>query len=121
MAAGGPVPTVAGEMVRIMNELTFAKLRRANVLRSREVFHLFDDWSPCDWATAIAGEVGELCNLIKKTRRGEVVSRRRLEEELADAVIYLDLLAACLNIDLELSIVTKFNKVSRKRGSQTKL
>lgn len=93
-------------------------LRCVNVTRCERVFHKLDDWSPTDWATAMAGECGEACNLIKKLRRGEVVKVRAIADELADLVIYADLLAARLNIDLGKAVAQKFNEVSAKRGSE---
>lgn len=71
---------------------------------------------------AIAGEVGEACNVIKKLDRealglrGSRASMSELAEELADVVIYIDILAERCGIDLELAIVEKFNKTSEKYG-----
>lgn len=53
---------------------------------------------------ALAGEVGEVCNEIKKWSRedfglGELI--RRLEGELPDVLIYLVMLAEELGIELE--------------------
>jgi NTP pyrophosphatase (non-canonical NTP hydrolase) len=104
--------------------LTFNELREADVGRCNSgVFpgHTLDSWSPTDWACAVAGEVGEACNLIKKLRRGEIVSLEDIGFELADAVIYIDLLAARLGIDLGEAIREKFNIVSERRGSNARL
>lgn len=95
--------------------LTFQQLRRANVKRCEAVFHPLSAWSPNDWATALAGEVGEACNLLKKLRRGEPVCAQAIGDELADVAIYLDLLAARLDLDLEHLIIRKFNRVSSER------
>lgn len=111
------------------NNLTFEQLRVANVARCEDVFHGLNRWSLTDWATAMAGECGEACNEIKKMRRlddadvalDNEAERLRLRfniaTELADLVIYADLLAARLGVDLGLAIVSKFNAVSAKRGS----
>jgi len=116
-----------------MNELTFSKLRNANVKRCEDVFHPLDSWSPTDWATAMAGECGEACNNIKKLRRLDGTDgsldtkyeRTRLiyetGKELADLVIYADLLSARLGIDLGDMVANKFNEVSEKRGSKVTL
>ncbi len=52
----------------------------------REVTRLY-------WATALAGEVGEFCNLVKKLEeggaRGRGIRQDDLLEELADVDIYL--------------------------------
>lgn len=111
------------------NALCFDLLRHVNVARCEEVFHEIDDWSPTDWACALAGEAGEACNEVKKLRRLDGADRsadtreRRVAlalaigEELADTVIYADLLAARLGIDLGEAIRAKFNAVSYKRNS----
>lgn len=99
--------------------LRFSALRLANVKRCEEVFHQLHDWSPTDWACAMAGECGEACNLIKKTRRGEAIDVDDIGDELADLVIYADLLAARLGLDLGRCIVKKFDEVSEKRNSKT--
>lgn len=92
--------------------LTFAELRTKNVKRTAEAFHRVEAWSPTDWATAMAGECGEACNLIKKMRRGDLVHSSHIADELADLIIYTDLLAERLGIDLEEAIIHKFNAVS---------
>jgi len=117
----------------LQKPLNFDQLRLANVQRCEEVFHPLHDWSPTDWATALAGEAGETCNEVKKLRRldGADASidtpeeRERLRvaigKEIADLIIYADLLAARLNIDLSDAVAGKFNEVSIKRGSAVRL
>lgn len=101
--------------------LSFDGLRMANVARCNDVFHALDEWSPTDWACAMAGECGEACNEIKKLRRGENVTNEQIGDEIADLVIYADLLAARLGIDLGEAVTRKFNKASAKRGSNVTL
>lgn len=96
--------------------LDLATFRAANVRRNLEAFK-GGDWSANDWATALAGEVGEACNLLKKRRRGEDVPTGKIADELADVLTYLDLLAWNLDIDLADATVRKFNEVSRRVGS----
>jgi NTP pyrophosphatase (non-canonical NTP hydrolase) len=77
------------------------------------------DWSLDDWLVAVVGELGETLNVVKKLNRerdkivGNSVSadelRVQLADEIADTVIYLDLLAARLDIDL--NWMHCFNKV----------
>lgn len=74
--------------------LRFDDLREVNTKRCGEAFHPLDDWSPTDWATAMGGECGEAQNLIKKARRGEAIDPEDIGRELADLVIYTDLLGA---------------------------
>ena len=98
--------------------MTFADLKKKNRERCEEVFHPIDSWTPTDWACALAGEVGEACNLIKKMRRGDPkITRIDVGEELADVVIYADLLAQRLGLDLGYEVQMKFNLVSERRGS----
>ena len=97
--------------------LTFKRLREKNVARCEVTYHPLNDWSPTDWATAMAGELGEALGLVKKMRRGEPVNIDDIGDELADLIIYADLLAARLGINLDASIIRKFNKVSAKTGS----
>jgi NTP pyrophosphatase (non-canonical NTP hydrolase) len=102
-----------------MTDLTFAALRSANNLRQKQweagaTFTI--EYLGC----ALAGEVGEACNVIKKMARerlGAVGSRANitdLAEELADAVIYVDLIARKADIDLAEAIRAKFNQTSEK-------
>lgn len=101
--------------------LSFDELRVANVTRCEASFHPVADWSPTDWACAMAGEVGEACNLVKKLRRGEPIPLADIGDELADVVAYLDLLAARLGIDLGGAVARKFNSVSQRVGSDLRL
>lgn len=99
----------------------FSQLREANVTRCEKHFHKLNSWSNTDWACALAGEVGELCNFIKKMRRGQAVPIEKLAKEIGDIQCYLDLLAARLGIDLAKATIDKFNEVSRRKNSKIKL
>ncbi len=102
--------------------LDFLELRVASVVRCENSFKKsVDDWSPSDWAIATTGELGELCNLLKKRLRGEVIDQQDIADEIADTLIYLDLLAARLDIDLGEAVRRKFNVVSERVGSPIKL
>src|SRR5882757_2944807 len=105
--------------------ISFGQLRTVSLLRcDRWHPNGIDSWSLSDWATAVAGEVGEACNIIKKLNRirdgvrgnkasdGELSDK--LADEIADAVIYLDLLAARAGIDLGAAVVAKFNRTSEQ-------
>ena len=108
-------------------------LRLMNVKRCEEVFHPLNDWTPTDWACAMAGEAGEACNYVKKLRRldhgtntakdpqTEIEIIRAIGAELADTIIYCDLLAARLGLDLSVEIQAKFNEVSRRMNSKVRL
>ena len=102
--------------------LTFNEFSAANRERCEAVFHRIGDWSPTDWACAMAGECGEACNLIKKRRRGDGgIDSDMIGDELADVVIYADLLAQRLGINLGEAVRRKFNEVSERRGCHIKL
>jgi len=102
--------------------LSFHDLRQANVPRCAEAFHDPDSWSLERWALAMIGEAGEVCNAVKKIIREDGTgSVDALAEELADVIIYCDLLAARARIDLAVAVRDKFNRVSEKRGSAIRL
>lgn len=113
--------------------MTFDSLRYVNVKRCEEVFHPLSSWSPMEWACCMAGEAGEACNAVKKLKRiseGTNTSKdpqtkreaiNAIADELADTIIYLDLLAARLSIDLNTAVRNKFNEVSRRMNSTVTL
>ena len=81
-----------------------------------------NSWSLSDWAVALGGEVGEVCDVIKKLNRvrdGMGGNKKEpyelqadLQEEIADVYLYLDLLAQAAGIDLASAVKAKFNQVS---------
>ena len=106
--------------------MDFKEFSRLNASRC-ERWHTDRPWSLSDWATATAGELGEACNIIKKMNRNrdQIIGNDGpendsafmsdcLAEELADTLIYVDLLANAAGIDLESAVIAKFNKVSEK-------
>lgn len=110
-------------------KLSLAALRPVNVQRAREGFKCYDNQPLTYWTTALAGEVGELCNMIKKMQRVEKggidggssytakdINKEMLKEEIGGIAIYLDLLASLLDIDLEDAIMDTFNSKSEKYG-----
>jgi len=97
------------------------RLRAAQDKRQK----LWDDGGKLDLSylgNAAAGEMGEACNIIKKLERerlglpGSRASTEALADELADVIVYLDLIAAKAGIDLQAAIINKFNKDSVKHG-----
>lgn len=82
--------------------LEFKTLREANLARLPTYNNAkgepedCESWELLDWLLAMNGEVGELFNYIKKVRRGDFTLAEAwgmLAEELADVVIYMDILA----------------------------
>jgi len=103
-------------------DLTFKKLNEINTKRSETSFYKIDEWSPTDWGCAAAGEMGEACNKIKKLRRGDTIDIKiDIGYEIADVVIYLDLLCSKLGLKLEDVVREKFNITSNNIGSNFKL
>ena len=102
------------------------KLREANLQRVPFFGHTLYSWNPLEWAGALVGEAGEVANIAKKMRRRQdgcdanapplSVLREQLGYELADVLIYADLLAAREGIDLEVAVKKKFELVSQRVG-----
>jgi NTP pyrophosphatase (non-canonical NTP hydrolase) len=95
-----------------------------------------EPWSLADWSNAIAGEVGELANIVKKMRRIQTetlkqradeqdmgVLRAKALKEVADIAIYLDLMLEQLDPDAIMDdvIADKFNETSREFGFTERL
>ena len=115
-------------------KLDLAVMRPINVQRATEGFKCYDNQPLTYWTTALAGEVGELCNMIKKMQRVERggvdggssytakdITKEMLKEEIGGIAIYLDLLASLLDISLEEAIVDTFNSKSEKLGFNERL
>lgn len=88
-------------------------------------------WTLADWGNALAGEIGEVCNKIKKIRRIQLdMTGQQLRNqpdhvgpligdiagELGGAFVYMIALADALQIDLTDAIRDEFNKVSTEQG-----
>ncbi|MFT6461924.1 MAG: NTP pyrophosphatase (non-canonical NTP hydrolase) [Maricaulis maris] len=72
------------------------RLRDANLQRcARWHPNGVDDWSPAEWTNAVAGEVGEVIEVILQHGRSDAIVDP-LACEIADVLTYLDLLAAKL-------------------------
>lgn len=116
------------------NGLTFNTLREANIARLPEFKNKHgmpahsepdgSDWSPAQWLQAVVGELGEYANVRKKYERGDITEIEFLElaaDELADTVIYLDILAFRLGIDLGRATMGKWNRTSRRVGCNIRI
>lgn len=115
--------------------LRFDILRAINVRRCVRGFkHSLESWSVAEWTNAAIGELGEACNIAKKMLRHRdgvagnkgddrdlAKLRRKLGRELADAIIYLDLVAASQGIDLGAAVRETFNAKSEEIGAEERL
>ena len=109
-----------------MTHLTFGALRQANNIRQME-------WPGNDKADVafraieVAGEFGEVAEAVKKHLRaergikGSTATPSDVADEMADAIISLDLLADEMGIDLSEAVARKFNLTSVKYGLQARL
>lgn len=121
-----------GEVIR--GPLFFSDVTRVNVTRCKRWHPGFpkdDEWVISDWSNAMAGEAGEVCNVVKKIRRVECnlpgnrkpgpPLKAQLADEIADTFIYLDLLAFKAGVSLEQAVVHKFNIVSEELSMPERL
>ncbi|XYK81638.1 MAG: MazG-like family protein [Labrenzia sp.] len=106
--------------------MKFSNLRQANITRQKE-------WPGNDQADIafrgleVAGEFGEVAEALKKYLRGtrgikgSTAELQDVANEMADAIIALDLLANQMGIDLGAAVTRKFNTTSEKYGLVTRL
>lgn len=102
-------------------DLTFKRFHAVNTARAHADIKHSHSWIPLAWGGALAGEVGELCNYLKKMSRGDKIEKEVLAHEISDIMTYLSLIADKLDIDMEAAIIKKFNIVSKRWGSKFKL
>lgn len=109
--------------------LDFKKFSEVNANRAVEGFKTYKNVPITYWTTALSGEMGELCNMVKKMERvahggidggssytAKDITPEMLKEEIGGIGIYLDLLSTLLGISLEEAIVDTFNSKSEKYG-----
>lgn len=127
-ASGTPMPMGEPEYHTLIDNLVpksldFEHLRQKNQERLASAFPEHLGCPPVFWALCAAGEMGEACNAIKKHFLRKEVNPTVLEigYEIADVVIYLDLLASSLGFHLEDLVAEKFNIVSERKGCEVML
>ena len=119
------------------NKMNIREIQEINTRRAQRWHNgNFKEWSGLEWAGALCGEAGEAANVAKKLKRleskisGNAFSERPLEAnqlvkalrgECADVFLYLCLLAARYDIDLENAIIEKFNSKSIEMGFPERL
>jgi NTP pyrophosphatase (non-canonical NTP hydrolase) len=109
--------------------MTFGEFSQANRERCESPHgfnHRLDGWSLSDWLTALAGEVGEAANVIKKLNRyrdgvpgnkqSEAELREQLRKELGDVFVYLDLLCQSCGFSVADAAAEVFNAKSKEIG-----
>lgn len=113
-------PAEQRQRAPIPRDLTFKTFQALNRKRCNEAFHKDGEWWPVqNWALAIAGEAGELCNLVKKVIRGDFSLEDKRQEilyEVADVMAYCDLLVTTLGGDTGEEVMRKFDIVSERIG-----
>src|SRR3546814_21173919 len=97
-----------------INMRQFSKENRARCTGPNGFNQPLESWSLSDWMTATLGELGEAANVLKKLNRvrdglrGNKETQEELQEmfadEIADAYIYLDLLAHASGVDLPTAV-----------------
>lgn len=113
----------------VARRLTFEAFSDANRTRceSPDGFnHPLNAWTASDWMTAVVGELGEAANIIKKinryrdgipgNRETEVELRTKLQSELSDTFIYLDLLFQFFGFRIEQAVTATFDAKSAEIG-----
>lgn len=89
------------------NMLNISKVNRARALRWHP--HGIESWSMSDWATAVGGEVGEICEVVELYLIADyalhlnapgAVFAEDLAGEIGDVYCYLDLFAQVCGLDL---------------------
>ena len=80
-------------------------------------------WVISDYSNAIAGEAGELCNLVKKLRRGDFKTEEQLREaenkmakECADIITYTMVFLSKQARSAAVELLAKFHEVSERRA-----
>lgn len=101
------------------------RLRETNTARWTEWSGGISD--PLFASNEFGGEAGEVLNVVKKLVReergwvGSRATKEQLADEIADCIICLDSLARMYEIDIEESVIRKFNESSDKNGFPHKL
>lgn len=102
-------------------EFSLANRKRARELEAKSRMH---DWSIAEWTNALCGEAGEAANIAKKMVRGDALPEGAydaLADEMADVIIYADLVLAKFGRSLTDTLRAKFNVVSDRWDSKVRL
>lgn len=95
-------------MVETLNDYQKACLRTATVAMDEKTMHL-------TWSLALAGEVGELANLTKKTfLHGHPYDPEKVKDELGDILWYVAVYAQSIGADLNEIAQMNLDKLARR-------
>jgi NTP pyrophosphatase (non-canonical NTP hydrolase) len=116
------------------SNISFRHFSRANRERCEATTgfnHPVEGWSEAEWLAAATGELGEVAHVVKKMLRErdnltsgttpQTELAYKLGEEIADTIIYLDLLAQRSGVYIGDAIARKFNAKSDEIGSEIRL
>ena len=106
------------------------QLENLNIERGKlfSDFPYFERKDACYYSNAAAGELGELCNMLKKFLREKEVGGKAFDKdgteitpyticlEAADVIIYLEFFTAIFGLSLSELLRYKFNEVSHKKN-----
>lgn len=102
------------------------QLENINIERGKKFsdYKYYEEGNFLYYANAAAGEVGEMCNMVKKYlrtgddfNRGEKITPYDIALECADVIIYLEFITSIFGLSLSEILRTKFNDVSTKVNS----
>ncbi len=100
------------------------KLQAPNAIRSKQLFEMSVFNTPLwRFAFGLIGEANEVAQDIRKLEEGREDKDyySKIAEELRDVVIYADLIAQAIGVDLGECVVSSFNKVSERKDWPVKL
>lgn len=106
-----------------MDFLTMVKMANRERAKDFPDYQMFVNGDILYYSNALAGEVGELCNIVKKFKRGDKESHgmpihRCMDDEIADVFLQLDLLCQVAGVNLIDAVRSKFNSKSAAIGSK---
>ena len=100
-----------------MRELGLSQLRQANAARETAA----GDWGLDAWLLACQHSLGKAVTQAHLARRGQDLNVNDFATALADLMIYVDLLAAYMQLDLVDYVAHRFNEASDARKSDVRL
>lgn len=99
---------------RVLSIIILIKMEFNTLINLPKIFDRVKNFSKTYWACALAGEVGELCNLIKKEARDKLINYDEIQLECADIFNYLAIISRIYRFDLEQAILRKLRIVNNR-------